>query len=134
MNLRAVNRQSVEEGLREALESSQFVLHYQPKIDLTTGTISGMEALLRWMHPTAGLLRPLQFLPIAEDCGLILPIGRWVSREACRQAQEWIDAGLHVAPVAVNISSLEFRSDDFLNNLRATLSDTGLIRRYPSLN
>ena len=87
MNLRAVNRQFIEDGLREALESDQFVLHYQPKINLTTGAISGMEALLRWMHPTEGLLGPLQFLPVAEDCGLILPIGRWVLREACRQVQ-----------------------------------------------
>jgi diguanylate cyclase (GGDEF)-like protein/PAS domain S-box-containing protein len=133
MNLRAVNRQAVEDGLREALESEQFVLHYQPKINLTTGAISGMEALLRWMHPTAGLLRPLQFLPIAEDCGLILPIGRWVLREACRQVQEWIYGGLRVAPVAVNVSSLEFRSDDFLDSLRAILRDTGLDPSYLEL-
>jgi diguanylate cyclase (GGDEF)-like protein/PAS domain S-box-containing protein len=133
MNLRAVNRQAVEDGLREALESDQFVLHYQPKINLTTGAISGMEALLRWMHPTEGLLRPLQFLPVAEDCGLILPIGRWVLREACRQVQEWNDAGLRVAPVAVNVSSLEFRSDGFLDNLRAILRDTGLDPRYLEL-
>jgi diguanylate cyclase (GGDEF)-like protein/PAS domain S-box-containing protein len=133
MNLRAINRQFVEDGLREALESSQFVLHYQPKINLATGAISGMEALLRWMHPTEGLLRPLQFLPVAEDCGLILPIGRWVLREACRQVQEWIDAGLRVSPVAVNVSSLEFRSDGFLDNLRAILRDTGLDPRYLEL-
>jgi diguanylate cyclase (GGDEF)-like protein/PAS domain S-box-containing protein len=133
MNLRAVNRQLIEDGLREALESDQFVLHYQPKINLTTGAISGMEALLRWMHPTAGLLRPLQFLPVAEDCGLILPIGRWVLREACRQVQEWIDAGLHVAPVAVNVSALEFRSDGFLDNLRTISRDTGLDPRYLEL-
>jgi diguanylate cyclase (GGDEF)-like protein/PAS domain S-box-containing protein len=133
MNLRAVNRQFIEDGLREALESDQFVLHYQPKINLTTGAISGMEALLRWMHPTEGLLGPLQFLPVAEDCGLILPIGRWVLREACRQVQEWIYGGLRVAPVAVNVSSLEFRSDGFLDNLRAILRDSGLDPRYLEL-
>jgi diguanylate cyclase (GGDEF)-like protein len=133
MNLRAVNRQFIEDGLREALESDQFVLHYQPKINLATGAISGMEALLRWMHPTSGLLRPLQFLPIAEDCGLILPIGRWVLKEACRQVREWIDAGLRVAPVAVNVSSLEFRSEGFLDNVRAILRETGLEPRYLEL-
>jgi diguanylate cyclase (GGDEF)-like protein/PAS domain S-box-containing protein len=133
MNLRAVNRQLIEDGLREALKSNQFVLHYQPKINLTTGAISGMEALLRWMHPTEGLLLPLQFLPVAEDCGLILPIGRWVLREACRQVQQWIDAGLRVAPVAVNVSSLEFRSDGFLDNLRAILRDTAMDPRYLEL-
>jgi diguanylate cyclase (GGDEF)-like protein/PAS domain S-box-containing protein len=133
MNLRAVNRQLIEDGLREALKSNQFVLHYQPKINLTTGAISGMEALLRWMHPTEGLLLPLQFLPVAEDCGLILPIGRWVLREACRQVQHWIDAGLRVAPVAVNVSSLEFRSDGFLDNLRAILRDTAMDPRYLEL-
>jgi diguanylate cyclase (GGDEF)-like protein/PAS domain S-box-containing protein len=126
MNLRAVNRQSLEGGLRHALEYDEFVLHYQPKINLTTGAISGVEALLRWKHATLGLIPPLEFLPVAEDCGLIVPIGRWVLREACRQVQEWIASGLRVAPVAVNVSSLEFRSDEFLENLRGILKDTGL--------
>jgi diguanylate cyclase (GGDEF)-like protein/PAS domain S-box-containing protein len=133
MNLRAVNRQSLESGLRDALKYGQLVLHYQPKINLTTGAISGVEALVRWLHPTLGLIRPLEFLPIAEDCGLILPIGRWVLREACRQVQEWIAAGLRVAPVAVNVSSLEFRSEGFLDNLRDILKDTRLNPRYLEL-
>jgi len=133
MNLRAVNRQSLEAGLRDALEHNQFVLHYQPKINLATGNISGVEALVRWMHPTLGLVPPLEFLPIAEDCGLILPIGRWVLREACRQVQEWIAFGLRIAPVAVNVSSLEFRSEGFLENIRAVLRDTGLNPRFLEL-
>jgi diguanylate cyclase (GGDEF)-like protein/PAS domain S-box-containing protein len=133
MNLRAVNRQALEGGLRDALEFGQFVLHYQPKINLSTGAISGVEALLRWNHPTLGLLLPLEFLPVAEDCGLILPIGRWVLRETCRQVQEWSADGLRVAPVAVNVSSLEFRSEGFLENLRAILKDTGLDPRYLEL-
>jgi diguanylate cyclase (GGDEF)-like protein len=130
MNLREVNRQSLEVGLRDALQHHQFVLHYQPKINLTTGAISGVEALIRWIHPTLGLLPPLEFLPIAEDCGLIVPIGRWVLSETCRQVQEWITVGLQAAPVAVNVSSLEFRSEGFLDNVRAILKDTGLNPRY----
>jgi diguanylate cyclase (GGDEF)-like protein/PAS domain S-box-containing protein len=133
MNLRAVNRQSLEVGLRDALQYHQFVLYYQPKINLTTGVISGVEALIRWMHPSLGLLPPLEFLPIAEDCGLIVPIGRWVLRETCRQVQEWISAGLRVAPVAVNVSSLEFRSEAFLENVRAILKETGLNPCYLEL-
>src|SRR6202041_2330547 len=94
MNVRAVERQSLEESLRRALERQEFVVHYQPKINLKTGMISGAEALLRWTHPTRGPVPPGQFIPVAEDCGLILPIGNWVLREACKQAQVWADAGL----------------------------------------
>ena len=94
MNVRAVERQSIEESLRRALERQEFALHYQPKIDLRTGAITGAEALLRWTHPTRGSVSPAQFIPVAEDCGLILPIGAWVLREACRQARAWADAGL----------------------------------------
>lgn len=133
MNLRAVNRQSLEGTLREAVECDQFVLHYQPKVNLTTGAISGVESLLRWMHPVLGLVPPLEFLPIAEDCGLIVPIGRWVLRETCRQAQEWIDSGLPAILVAVNVSSLEFRSEGFLDNLRAILKETRLDPTYLEL-
>ena len=133
MNLRTIACQSFEGGLRDALECGQFVLHYQPKISLTTGAISGMEALLRWVHPVLGLILPLQFLPTAEACGLILPIGRWVLRESCRQVQGWIDCGLNVTPVAINVSSLEFRSEGFLENLLAILKETSLDPRYLEL-
>src|SRR6202034_2065753 len=94
MNVRAVERQSVEESLRRALERREFTLQYQPKVNLKTGDVTGAEALIRWTHPTRGALSPAQFIPIAEDCGLILPIGRWVLLEACRQAQAWVDLGL----------------------------------------
>ena len=94
MNVRAVERQSIEESLRRALERQEFALHYQPKINLRTGEITGAEALLRWTHPTRGPVSPAQFIPVAEDCGLILPIGNWVLREACKQARAWVDAGL----------------------------------------
>jgi len=94
MNVRAVERQSIEENLRRALERNEFVLHYQPKVNLWTGAITGAEALIRWTHPTRGAVSPAQFIPIAEDCGLILPIGDWVLREACTQARAWGGAGL----------------------------------------
>jgi diguanylate cyclase (GGDEF)-like protein/PAS domain S-box-containing protein len=125
MNVRAVERQSIEESLRRALERNEFALNYQPKIDLRTGAITGAEALLRWTHPTHGLVSPARFIPVAEDCGLILPIGAWVLREACAQARAWVDAGLPVATMAVNVSAMEFRNENFLGNLTAILTETG---------
>ena len=126
MNARAVERQSIEESLRRALERQEFELHYQPTISLTTGAITGAEALIRWTHPTRGPLLPGQFIPIAEDSGLILPIGRWVLRQACTQARAWLDAGLPPATMAVNVSAIEFRDEGFLDGLFAILSETGL--------
>jgi len=126
MNVRAVERQSIEENLRRALERQEFSLHYQPKINLRTGEITGAEALIRWTHPIRGPVSPAQFIPVAEDCGLILPIGNWVLREACKQARAWLDAGLPLATMAVNISSMEFRDDNFLENVFAVLEETGL--------
>jgi diguanylate cyclase (GGDEF)-like protein/PAS domain S-box-containing protein len=133
MNARAVQRQSTGTDLHGALKRQEFVLHYQPKINLQTGEITGAEALIRWMHPDRGLVPPLQFIPIAEESGLILSIGQWVLGEACRQAQEWIDAGLPATPVAVNVSSVEFRSDTFLDSLRAVLKESRLDPRYLEL-
>ncbi len=126
MNVRAVERQSIEESLRRALERQELVLAYQPKIDLRTGAIVGAEALLRWTHPTRGLISPAQFIPVAEDCGLILPIGNWVLRGACAQAQAWVDAGLPAATVAVNVSAMELRHDNFVAGLSDILRETGL--------
>ena len=126
MNARAVERHSVEEGLRVALARQELVLHYQPKVDLRTGAISGAEALVRWSHPTRGLVPPAQFIPVAEDCGLILPIDNWVLREACRQARAWADAGLCAGTIAVNVSAMELRGDHFLEGLFAVLTETGL--------
>lgn len=133
MSARAVERQSIEAGLRHALTRHEFVLHYQPKINLETGVMSGVEALIRWEHPTRGLLYPKQFVPIAEDCGLIVPIGQWVLREACRQARAWIDAGRPPMPVAVNISAVEFRDRHFLDHVCAALTDSRLEPRYLEL-
>jgi diguanylate cyclase (GGDEF)-like protein/PAS domain S-box-containing protein len=126
MTVRAVERQSIEENLRRALERREFTLLYQPKIRLRTGEITGAEALLRWTHPVRGSVSPAQFIPVAEDCGLILPIGQWVLREACKQARAWLDAGLPLGTMAVNISSMEFRDDNFLQSVFAILSETGL--------
>jgi diguanylate cyclase (GGDEF)-like protein/PAS domain S-box-containing protein len=126
MNVRAVERQSIEESLRRASERQEFTLHYQPKINLRTGKISGAEALIRWTHPTRGPVSPARFIPIAEDCGLILPIGRWVLREACKQARAWVDAGLPLATMAVNISAMEFRNEKFLEGVFSVLKETRL--------
>jgi diguanylate cyclase (GGDEF)-like protein/PAS domain S-box-containing protein len=126
MNVRAVERQSIEEDLRRALERQEFTLHYQPKIDLATGAITGAEALLRWTHPARGSVPPAHFIPIAEDSGLILPIGAWVLREACRQAHEWMETSLPFGTMAVNVSAIELRSENFLEGLFASLNETGL--------
>jgi diguanylate cyclase (GGDEF)-like protein len=126
LNVRATERQSIETGLRQALEQKEFALFYQPKINLKTGAVTSAEALIRWHHPTRGLLEPGVFVPIAEHCGLIGPIGRWVVREACRQARTWQDAGLRPMPVAVNISAVEFRSKTFVSQIVEMLQDTGL--------
>jgi diguanylate cyclase (GGDEF)-like protein/PAS domain S-box-containing protein len=132
MNVRAVERQSIEEGLRRALERQEFALYYQPKINLKTGLITGAEALLRWTHPVRGRVPPAQFIPVAEDCGLILPIGNWVLRQACQQARGWIDAGVPVA-MAVNISAMELRDDGFLEGVFGILQDTRLDPRFLEL-
>jgi len=133
MNLKAVERQSLESSLRCALEREEFLLHYQPKVNLDTGEITGVEALIRWQQPDRGLLQPAQFVPIAEDCGLIVQIGRWVLREACRQARAWQNAGLPPLPIAVNVSAVEFREKGFVQGVRAILSETGLEARYLEL-
>jgi diguanylate cyclase (GGDEF)-like protein/PAS domain S-box-containing protein len=126
MNVGAVERQFVEESLRRALERRELSLHYQPKVDLATGAITGAEALLRWTHPDRGLIPPMAFIPVAEDCGLILPIGRWVLQQACRQAREWARAGLPKMTMAVNVSAVEVRSPTFLDGLHGILEETGM--------
>jgi len=126
MNVRAVERQSIEESLRRALEREEFMVHYQPKVNLSTGLISGAEALIRWKHPVRGLVPPSDFIPIAEDCGLIVPIGNWVLREACKQACAWAKAGLPMITMAMNISAMEFRDADFLDGVFRILRETAL--------
>ena len=133
MNLKAVKRQSMESSLRGALERGEFLLHYQPKVNLHTGEITGAEGLIRWQKAGRGLLCASEFVPTAEDCGLIVPIGRWVLREACRQARAWQDSGLPRLPIAVNVSAVEFRDKDFVEGVRTILSETGLEARYLEL-
>lgn len=130
MNTLATTRFLVENNLRRALSQGEFCLYYQPQIDLASGAMIGAEALLRWSDPELGMRYPAEFLKIAEESGLILPIGRWVLNEACRQIQVWLDSGLPAVTVAVNISALEFRHCDFLKGMIKTLKDSGLAPRY----
>lgn len=126
MNARAIRRQSVEADLRRAIDRNEFILHYQPKVNLQSGFVTGVEALIRWRHPVEGLLLPDQFIPIAEECGLIVPIGRLVLRKACADAKAWTDGGMSPISVAVNVSPIEFRSRDFLKDLLEILVETGM--------
>jgi diguanylate cyclase (GGDEF)-like protein/PAS domain S-box-containing protein len=133
MNVRALKRQSIENDVRQALERQEFRLHYQPNVNLHTGQITGVEALIRWLHPQLGLVSPAEFIPIAEESGLIVPIGRWVLAEACHQAQAWQEIGLVPIPISVNISAVELRAKSFLAGVRSTLADTGLEARFLEL-
>jgi EAL domain-containing protein (putative c-di-GMP-specific phosphodiesterase class I) len=133
INLRAREQQSIEAGLHTALERQEFTLHYQPKLNLENGTITGVEALIRWQHPERGAVSPAQFIPIAEYSGLIIPISRWVLRQACHQARAWQKAGLPPLIMAVNISAVEFRQPGFLGAVRAVLEETQLEPRLLEL-
>jgi diguanylate cyclase (GGDEF)-like protein len=130
MNVRAAERQIISGDLRHALMRGEFFLVYQPKINLISGNITGFEALIRWRHPTRGVLCPAAFIPIAEECGLIMPIGEWVLREACARAREWLEADLQFETIAVNISAVEFRSEPFFDGVCRILRTTGLEPRY----
>jgi diguanylate cyclase (GGDEF)-like protein len=126
MKTQTVERLRLEANLRHALERNEFSLDYQPKIDLASGQISGVEALVRWMHPELGTLQPAQFISIAEDTGLIVPLGRWVLREACAQGMAWQRMGLPLMPIAVNLSPRQFADERLLQDIDEALQDTGL--------
>nr|WP_218171846.1 GGDEF and EAL domain-containing protein [Pseudomonas yamanorum] len=126
MNLRAQEQQSLETAIRLALQRNEFVLHYQPKLDLNTGQIVGAEALIRWHQPDHGWVYPSAFIPVAEDSGLIVPLSQWVLGQACEQAQAWQAAGLDPICISVNISAIDFRQRDFVPNLAAILERTSL--------
>jgi EAL domain-containing protein (putative c-di-GMP-specific phosphodiesterase class I) len=133
MSVPATKRSSIESELRHALDKQQFELYYQPTIDLETGVISGAEALMRWRHPERGIIPPDQFIPAAEASGLIIPMGRWALREACRQAKAWQNAGLPPIPIAVNVSALQFRTAGFLEDIQRFLKEWSLSARYLEL-
>ena len=133
MNEQVTERHWLETGLRNAVERQELVLHYQPKINLATGGIAGVEALTRWRLPHRGLVPAHQFIGIAEECGLIVPFGRWVLREACRQARAWQIAGLTPMPIAINVSSVELRAPGFVAGISAMLKETGLEARFLEL-
>jgi diguanylate cyclase (GGDEF)-like protein/PAS domain S-box-containing protein len=126
MNVRVSERMLLEHRMRQALERGEFVLHYQPQVSAADGEIRGLEALARWQHPEIGMISPARFIPVAEDSGLILRLGDWVLREACRQMRQWFDAGLPRMTIAVNISAIQFREANFVASVRAALRDTGL--------
>jgi diguanylate cyclase (GGDEF)-like protein/PAS domain S-box-containing protein len=126
MNASAMERQLLEGELRHAVDRHEFVLHYQPKVNLKTGAIVGVEALVRWRHPQRGLVPPADFIPIAEECGFVGTIGHWVLREACHQARLWQQAGLIFGSIAVNISAFELRAREFVVGVREILLATGL--------
>jgi diguanylate cyclase (GGDEF)-like protein len=126
MGRAAANTLRMITELQHALENNELCLHYQPKVDAENKRLLGMEALVRWMHPERGLVLPMEFIPIAEETGMIMALGRWVLREACRQNAEWQRAGLRPAVVGVNLSARQFRSDNLLDEIDDALSETGL--------
>lgn len=126
MSVAASRRLVLETELWQALAGNQLLLHYQPQVDLLTGTVVGIEALVRWRHPQRGMISPAEFIPVAEETGLIIPLGHWVLLTACRQARAWMDAGIEMGEMAVNISAVQFRQPDFVQSVRRVLADTGL--------
>jgi diguanylate cyclase (GGDEF)-like protein/PAS domain S-box-containing protein len=133
MNAQAVERLALESSLRRALEKKELFLVYQPQMDVATGKITGLEALLRWQHPELGLVPPDRFIRIAENSGLIIPIGEWVLRAACSQARRWQDEGIPPVVVAVNVSAVQFRQPGFCALIKRVLEETGLAPQYLGL-
>jgi len=122
----SIERLMLETALRRALDRRQFSLQYQPKVDLATGQITGVEALLRWTHPDLGMLPPMQFIPLAEETGLIVPIGRWVLKEACAQNMAWQREGLRSVSMAVNLSPRQFADENLLHDVDDALATSGM--------
>jgi EAL domain-containing protein (putative c-di-GMP-specific phosphodiesterase class I) len=133
INARLADRLVLESDLRRALESGEFSLHYQKKIAAYSGELTGVEALIRWQHPTRGLLHPASFISVAEECGLIPRIGEWVLNEACRQNKSWQDDGLFQVPIAVNVSSLQFGQRSFIDFLDNALRKSCLPPQFLEL-
>jgi EAL domain-containing protein (putative c-di-GMP-specific phosphodiesterase class I) len=123
-------RVQLESDLHNAVTLNQFELYYQPKVDTRTGEVRSAEALIRWMHPLRGVISPGEFIPLAEECGLIGAIGGWVIREACRQARAWQNAGVPSLRVSVNLSASQFRDSGLVDSIRRALDDAALQARY----
>ena len=130
MSATALRRLVMEGNLRRAIEREEFKLHYQPQMDIRTGEIIGLEALIRWQHPEMGLISPGEFIPLAEDAGLIFSIGKWVLKTACIQNKAWQEMGIKPLKVAVNLSGHEFRKKSLVNDLSQILDDSGLSAEY----
>ena len=126
MNVRVFERMALESSLHRAIREQEFTLHYQPRVDLRTGEISGLEALIRWNHPEMGLVPPAKFIPVAEETGLIVPMGEWVIRTACAQSRAWQEQGLPPMRVAVNLSARQFRQKNLIETISGILEQTGL--------
>jgi EAL domain-containing protein (putative c-di-GMP-specific phosphodiesterase class I) len=126
LNAHTLERLTLESSLRHALERKEFLLHYQAKRDIVSGRITGMEALLRWQHPDLGTVTPMKFIPVAEETGLIVPIGRWVLRTACLQNVAWQNQGLPHLSIAVNLTARQFAEEHLLQDVRSILADTGM--------
>lgn len=133
MNSQALQRMVLENDLRKALEREEFVVYYQPQVNIDTGQIVGAEALVRWLHPDMGLVGPEQFVPLAEDTGLIVPISEWVLFEACQQNRLWQDKGFPPMRMAVNFSIRQFQQNNLVDTVEQTLRRTGLDPRYLEL-
>lgn len=122
----SIRKMELENGLRKALEQEQLMLYYQPQVCLATGELVGIEALIRWQHPELGFIAPSEFIPLAEETGLIVPIGKWVLQEACKQRKAWVNAGFHHFPIAVNVSVRQFEDDHFVEYVSNVLAEVGL--------
>jgi diguanylate cyclase (GGDEF)-like protein len=133
LNARVTERLTLESALRRALEQGEFLLHFQPQVDLRSGRITGVEALCRWLHPEIGMIAPSRFIPLAEDTGLIVQLGEWVLTAACVQVKVWLDAGLPIPSVAVNISAVQFRQGNIVQTVKRVLESTGLAPQYLEL-
>jgi diguanylate cyclase (GGDEF)-like protein len=133
MNISTLERLDLENNLRKALDQNEFILHYQPLLDIKSGQIIGVEALVRWIHPEKGMIYPLEFIPTAEETGLIMPLGEWVLSTACKQNKSWQEAGLPPVRVTINISSVQFSQKNFIETVRNVLHESGLSPQYLEL-
>jgi diguanylate cyclase (GGDEF)-like protein len=133
MDARAQESLEYEMGLRKALQNGEFLIYYQPRVNTATGKVVGAEALLRWQHPSRGIIAPDNFIPLLEDTGLVIPVGEWVLLQACRQCQGWHDAGNPSLNVSVNLSMKQFRSGSLLASVRRALAESGLPPRFLEL-